>query len=538
MRPHPICNYNDLTKLKPLYAFVEGVDLVVILYEKTGVSVLYGRCLHRGALLSDGYVEGENIVCGLHGWDYRYKTGVSEYNNKEALYKFVSWIDEGKVWVDAEEIKKWTKKNPQPYKRDKYLGNYADVHGTEDEPYNKEIQYLAEYGLKPPSHGQIQSMGVSRNCLPSWDDILIQTAQLHTRPQTENVVVNTKLVLGPKAKNPLKLDIPLIISDMSFGALSLEAKVALSMGANRVGTGICSGEGGMLPEEQQANKRYLYELATAKFGFDLKLMKNVQAFHFKAGQAAKTGLGGHLPGHKVQGRIAQIRNLEVGKSAISPPTFSDLKIPSDFRKLADKVREVSGGIPIGFKISANHIEDSIQFALDVGVDYIILDGRGGGTGASPTILRNHISIPTIPALARARAYLNKKKMGPDDITLLITGGLRTAPDFVKALCLGADGIALANSAMQAIGCLGMRACATNNCPVGIATQKDNLRKRLSIEKSAQQLANFLNGSIHLMSILSRACGHGSLNAFSTHDIVTCKREMYYLTGIPYAGMIM
>lgn len=207
---------------------------------------------------------------------------------------------------------------------------------------------------------------------------------------------------------------------MSFGALSEEAKVALATGAEKAGTGICSGEGGMLPEEQAANSRYFYELASAKFGFSLDKVKNVQAFHFKGGQGAKTGTGGHLPGIKNHGKISQVRGIPEGEDAISPATFTDLKTSADFARVADEVRQMSGGIPIGFKLSANHIEADIDFALDAGADYIILDGRGGGTGAAPALFRDHISVPTIPALARARRFLDAQ--GVKDVTLIITGG--------------------------------------------------------------------------------------------------------------------
>ncbi len=225
----------------------------------------------------------------------------------------------------------------------------------------------------------------------------------------------------------------------------------MAKGAEMAGTGICSGEGGMLPEEQASNRRYLYELASAKFGYSEDKLSTVQAFHFKAGQAAKTGTGGHLPGEKVKGQIAAVRELPEGKPAISPPRFRDLNNVDDFRSFANHIRDITGGIPIGIKMSAQHIEEDIDFALAVGVDYIILDGRGGGTGAAPLLFRNNISVPTIPALARARKHLDH--CDAKQVTLIITGGLRTAPDFIKALCLGADGVTLANSAMQAIGCI-------------------------------------------------------------------------------------
>ncbi|TFG62850.1 MAG: glutamate synthase, partial [Gemmatimonadales bacterium] len=158
----------------------------------------------------------------------------------------------------------------------------------------------------------------------------------------------------------------------------------------------------------------------------------------------------------------------------------------------------------------------------------------GGTGAAPELFKNTLSVPTIPALARARRHLDACDAG--DVTLIITGGLRTESDFVKAMALGADGVAIANAAIQAIGCLGMRACHTNNCPVGIATQKEHLRQRLVIEASAQRLANYLGATVDLMKILARACGHSSLSAFSKNDLTSWKHDMARLSGVAYAGI--
>jgi glutamate synthase domain-containing protein 2 len=290
----------------------------------------------------------------------------------------------------------------------------------------------------------------------------------------------------------------------------------------------------MLPAEQEENSRYFYELASAKFGFSWEKVAKVQAFHFKGGQGAKTGTGGHLPGNKVTKEIAEVRGLEEGQSAISPAAFPDLKTVEDFKAVAEKVREVTGGIPVGFKISAAHIEKDIDFALAVGVDYIILDGRGGGTGAAPTVLRDNINVPTIPALARARRHMDK--VDAKDVTLVITGGLRIAEDFAKAMMLGADAIAVSNSAIQAIGCLGMRACHTNNCPVGIATQKDHLRARLEIDKSAAQLTNFFLATNDLIKVIARACGHDDVSKFNADDLSTFNYDMHRLTGIPFAGV--
>jgi glutamate synthase domain-containing protein 2/CDGSH-type Zn-finger protein len=407
---------------------------------------------------------------------------------------------------------------------------------TREEPTVEFIHRLAQEGLSSMGHhGPMTSMGVPRHELPHWDDLQIMVAQMATKPLMEDHPVSTELVIGPEADRPLTLTIPVFVSDMSFGALSEEAKVALARGAELAGTGICSGEGGMLPEEQAENSRYFYELASAKFGYKEELLSKVQAFHFKGGQGAKTGTGGHLPGNKNRGKISAVRGIPEGQPAISPPTFADLATVQDFNRFADRVREITGGIPIGFKLSANHIEKDIQFALEASADYIILDGRGGGTGAAPEMFRDHISVPTIPALARARRYLDEQGQ-TGRVTLIVTGGLRTPIDFVKALALGADGIAVSNSAMQAIGCVAARMCNTNNCPAGIATQKEELRKKLNVEKSARKLQTFFMASTELMKIMARACGHDSLSKFNSEDLATWHRDLAYVSGVRYSGM--
>ena len=412
-----IADWSELPPLTPRPALVAGVDLVIVRYEEDGadqVSVLYGRCQHRGALLADGHVDGANLICGVHGWDWRFDTGVSEYKNSHVLKKFHAWVEDDQVWVDEEEVAEWERSHPQPYDRDAYQGAYADIHGSELEPHVQLIQSLAADGLtKFGHHGPSAAMGVLRSQLPGWDDLQVLTAQMATKPLLDDAPVGTELVIGPRAEKPLRLEIPLFVSDMSFGALSREAKIALASGAELAGTGICSGEGGMLPDEQAANSRYLYELASGGFGWSLDKVRRCQAFHFKGGQGAKTGTGGHLPG--ATGGQARDRRGARPEGRRSGGFAPDLQRPEygvkDF-KLVQSIAEVreaiSGGV---FRSDSNcranqHVEDDIDFALVAGADYIILDGRGGGTGAAPLLFRDHISVPTIPALARARRHLD------------------------------------------------------------------------------------------------------------------------------------
>lgn len=532
-----IAEWDALKDREPAYALVGEVDLVVIRYDDQ-VSVLYGRCLHRGALLADGFVRGRNLICGLHDWDYRLESGVSEYANNEVLQKFAAWIEDGRVWVDAEEIAEWAKANPQPYDREGYLGLYADLHGAPDEPHTGLIQRYAANGLPKGGHGEMGAMGPPRSSLPDWDDLQILTAQLHRFPLLDEAEVATETVIGPRAARPVRLKIPILVSDMSFGALSEPAKIALARGAELSGTAICSGEGGALAEEMAENSRYFYEVASARFGFSWELAAKAKALHLKGGQAAKTGVGGHLPGAKVTARIAEVRGLQPGEAAISPARFPDWDSLSEIRDFIDEARARTGGIPIGYKLSAQAIEKDLDAAFELGVDYVILDGRGGGTGAAPILLRDNISVPTIPALARARRHLEASGKGREGetVSLIITGGLRKPEDFVKALALGADAAAVSNAAMQAVGCIAMRACHTNNCPVGIATQKPHLVSRLVVEKSAQRLKNFFEASVGLMQVMARACGHHRLDGFAPEDLTSFKPEMAALSGVAFGGV--
>ncbi len=528
----------QLEDRKPFAAHVDGVDLVVVRFDDRH-SVLSGRCRHRGALMADAMVRGDNLVCGLHYWDFRIDTGVSTYNPAEHLHRFRSDVVDGFVMISAAELAEHRTRHglaPDGTQRSEYDVYYASSDPPDEEPFVGDIQRLALRGLdRVGPHGALAAMGVPRDTLPSWDGLQFVTAQLARRPLLDDEPVGTDVVVGPGAEQPLRLEIPILVSDMSFGALSAEAKIALARGAERAGTGVCSGEGGMLPEEQAESSRYFYELGSGRFGWSPSLLKAVQAFHLKFGQGAKTGTGGHLPGLKVKGRIAEVRGLPEGTAAVSPANFPDLRSVADVRDFLAGLRAVASGIPFGVKLSAQHIEEDIDAALEIGVDYIILDGRGGGTGAAPKIIRDHISVPTIPALARARRHLDAR--GRADVTLIATGGLRTAPDFAKALALGADAVAVANSALQAIGCVGMRACNTDKCPVGIATQDERLRSRLPVDTAADRLARFLTATTQLIAVLARACGHSHVSQFCPDDLVTFDRDLHHLSGVAYAGVL-
>jgi glutamate synthase domain-containing protein 2/rubredoxin len=367
----------------------------------------------------------------------------------------------------------------------------------------------------------------------SWDEILVLGAQLATLPRNEDEPVTTRTVIGPKAATPMVLDTPVTVSHMSYGALSVEVKLALARGSAAVGTAMCSGEGGIIPESLEAAHRYIFEVVPNRYSVTPENLAAVDAVELKIGQSAKPGLGGHLPGDKVTEAIAEVRGFPPGADIISPARFPDIASADDLRAKIDELREATGGKPIGVKLAAGHIEADLAVALAAGPDFVTIDGRAGATGAAPKAIKDAAAIPTIFALARARRVLDDA--GADGVSLIVTGGLRTSSDIVKALAMGADAVALASASLIAAGCQQYRICHTGNCPVGITTQDPELRSRLDIEKSARRVANFLTAVTHELEDFTRLTGHTDVHDLSVRDLRTTSEAIARYTPVAHVG---
>jgi len=365
----------------------------------------------------------------------------------------------------------------------------------------------------------------------SWDELLIRGAQLAKVPLNKSQPVTTQTMIGPSARTPLVLDTPIFVTHMSFGALSREAKLALATGSARVGTAMCSGEGGILPESLDAAHKYIFEYVPNKYSATDEYLKRVDAVEIKIGQSAKPGMGGHLPGHKVTREIAEIRGFHEGHDIISPSHFPDIRSPSDLAETIGMLREKTDGKPIGVKLAAGRLSEDIEIALEAGVDFITIDGRAGGTGAAPKVVKAATSVPSIFALARAREILDAN--GANAVSLVITGGLRISADFAKALALGADAIALGTAAMMAVGCQQYRICNTGKCPVGIATQDPALRARLNVELSATRVANFFRANTEELREFARLTGNDDVHGLSRADLCTTNSEVSGHIGIEH-----
>lgn len=418
----------------------------------------------------------------------------------------------------------------------------------EVKPFSGELAYDSATARRDPDcryMAQIHEMAVTGKTIgdamctklpmPGWDDILMLGAQLNPPPLDEGEPVDTTTVIGKNAKKPMVLDSPVYISHMSFGALSREVKIALAQGSAMARTAMCSGEGGVLPEEKQAAYKYIFEYIPNKYSVTSENLQTSDAIEIKIGQGTKPGMGGHLPGEKVTEEIARIRGKKQGEDIQSPSKFPELNSKEDLREMVELLRDLSDGRPIGIKLAAGNIERDLEYCVFAGADFVTIDGRGGATGSSPFFLRESTSVPTIYALSRARRYLDSVH---SDMALVITGGLRVSSDFAKALAMGADAVAVASAGLIAAACQQYRICGSGNCPVGVATQDAELRKRLQPSSAAQRVANFLNVSTKELAMFARITGCHSVHDLSMEHLVTLDRDIAQYTGIRHAGQPM
>jgi len=510
-RMQKICKVSELEEGKGREKIVNGRPLALFLYEGK-VYALDDRCPHREGQLSDGHVRKGEAICPLHGWNFDLETGVSPYNINDAVATYPVEVKEATVYIDAGKVP------PLPGSSfSGYQGRWK--RWEQDGRGHHEVRDMAR-GRKPP----IEAMGsLESNISPvlSFDHFHLRAAQLERMPRLKNEPVSTKTVIAGGAGKPLSIALPAYISHMSFGALSREAKIALARGSKIAGTLICSGEGGMHPEERKEADLYILEMASGYFGFHEKNIAKADAIEIKMGQSAKPGLGGELPAAKVTDEIAEVRGLRPGEPAISPSRFPDICTLEEMSERISRLRKDWPAIPIGIKLAANNVQGDVTAALSLEPDFITIDGFGGGTGASPVHVRDHFGMPLVQALAAAHPLIEEYNAGNPKrpVSLVATGGVRLPADVIKCIALGADACALATASLFALGCEHYRACESDSCPVGITTHKSHLRERIDIEKGAKRVANFYKGMGSVIEDYLRAMGYGSTGEVGKQDLI-------------------
>lgn len=401
---------------------------------------------------------------------------------------------------------------------------------------------------------RIRGFGVLRpRTWATFDDLTFIPCGLSRIPlEGYREACSTKTVLGTRfARKPIELDIPVMVTGMSFGALSFNAKVALARGARLAGTSTTTGDGGMLPAERENSKTLIYEVLPSRYGINVHHLLQADAIELTIGQGAKPGTGGLLLGSKVSAEIAKIRDLPAGVDQRSPARHPDFLGPDDLILKIEELREATDWkVPIFVKLGAARTFDDVKLAAKAGADVVVVDGMEGGTGASPDLLQEHTGIPTLGAVCEARAALEEMKLY-GTVQLIIAGGIRHGSDAAKAIALGADAVYVGTGALMALNCnkplyvedyhaigaepYACHHCHTGRCPVGITTQDPELMKRLDIDEGAERVSNWFHAITAEVQILARACGKRDIHDLEPEDMRALTMEASMIAGIPLAG---
>jgi len=344
-----------------------------------------------------------------------------------------------------------------------------------------------------------------------WDHILLDACQV-TNPSIDPLrePMELRTYLGRKPDSlevkyekgeprlatqlapQLTLEVPVVFSAMSYGAISYNTCLALARAAEAAGTYYNTGEGGLHRDFYKYGKNTIVQVASGRFGVHQDYLNVAAAIEIKIGQGAKPGIGGHLPGEKVAEQISQTRMIPVGTDALSPAPHHDIYSIEDLRQLIYALKEATRyEKPVSVKIAAVHNSAAIASGIvRAGADIVAIDGLRGGTGAAPTVIRDNVGIPIELAIATVDQRLREEGIR-NQASILAAGGFRNSADIIKAIALGAYAVYIGTAALVAIGCHVCQKCYTGKCNWGIATQDPYLEKRLNPDIATERLVNLL-----------------------------------------------
>jgi glutamate synthase domain-containing protein 2 len=410
------------------------------------------------------------------------------------------------------------------------LGQVVQRKGGADEPAGframvTDIKEMAKLGKSVPC-----AMGSLRALPFTLDDLFFLPAQVSRFPRNADEPVDTAVTVGPRAEKPLVLPTPLLVAAMSYGAVSRNVRLSIARGAKAQGFGFNSGEGGILPEELDlAGERMIAQCSTGRFGTTADLLKRAAAVELRFGQGAYPGKGSVLPGSKVTKEVAMVRGVKEGADALSPARHPDVSSPEQVKDKVGRLRRLMGGRPVGAKIGCGHVEDDVDALIDAGVDFVALDGFGGGTGATDLFVRENCGLPIVAALPRAVHRLEERG-ARDRITVIASGGLRNSGQIAKCLALGADAVYLGTAALIAINCQQYRVCYSDECPTGVTTQLPERAGMVDPEEGARKLAAFIRVSTDEVAELTRVVGKNRVKDLDKSDLASVDRDLAALTG--------
>jgi glutamate synthase domain-containing protein 2 len=394
-------------------------------------------------------------------------------------------------------------------------------------------QKIVENSMRAETGNPVKRPFGSPKPMPHFQGILFLPCQMARLPTAEDTQIDTRTVIGPCAERPLKLDIPLMISGMAFGlALSERVKIALAKGATMAGTAVNAGEGAVLPEERRYAHKMIMQYSRAKWAKDPEILKQADMIEIHIGQGASGPAPNEVPTVHLKGRAMQLMGLSPGETAKIYSQMPGVHRSRDWRKLVDKLRALTGGAPIGMKMIPGRVEADLEVALHAGVDFVTLDGAQAGTKGTPTILQDDFGLPTVIGLCRAVDFLEKKQM-KDQVSIIVSGGLSTPGDYLKALALGADAVALGSAIVFAAShTLGTQIPLPWEPPTQLVLYNGQFADQLDVEMAAKHVALFLKSSVEEMKLVAIALGKKRLLDVDKQDLVAMDPISAEIAEIP------
>lgn len=394
------------------------------------------------------------------------------------------------------------------------------------------LQIIFETGRRAASGRAIDRPFGSVNPFPNFQGLMFNPAQLARLPTPRETKIDTSVVIGPGARKPMKQDIPIMISGMAYGlALSKEAKMALAKGSALAGTSVNTGEGAILPEERQLARHYVVQLGRGLWGRKPEDLKKADMIEIQIGQGATAGVGKKIHLESVEGEMAELLEVDPGAPLLTMARFPGIDQPGGLKNLVDRLRDLSGGVPIGIKMAATQsLELDMALALEAGVDAITLDGAGAATKGTLPILEDDFGLPTVYAVSRAARFLENQGL-KGRVTLIVSGGLTTPGSFLKALALGADAVAVGTVALFAMTHTQLIKTVPWEPPTQLVWFWGRIRDQLNVDLGAYHVANFLKSATLEMEEAVRALGKTSIRDVNREDLFALDEVMARATGV-------
>jgi glutamate synthase domain-containing protein 2 len=397
------------------------------------------------------------------------------------------------------------------------------------------MRAIVEAGMRAETGRPISRPLGSPNVLSEWHKVLLNPVTLYRLPTQDGVQINVTTVIGPRARRPLQLEIPIMITGMSFGsALSLKAKIALARGASMAGTATNSGEAPLVPEERAEAKLFIGQYNRGGWMNDRESLRQLDAIEIQLGQGAQAAAPMGMSSTQIGEYLRELKKLEPGEDAPIHTRLPGVDSADDFIRLVQSLRDAYG-VPVGLKFAASHwLERELDIALRAGVDYVVIDGAEAGTHGGPPTLQDDVGLPTLHALARAARFIERKGR-KQDVSIIAAGGLTTPGHFLKAMALGADAVYIGSIALMGM----MQAQMAKALPFEPAPQLPlylgKFKEHLDVEKGAEHLAKFLKSCVEEMKLVCYALGKTDLAQLDRSDLVCVDSDLSRVLGVDYAG---